>query len=140
VNFRGQFKTNVGTANNDDITSVFPAQQYVDSALVQVDTHGMNDADFATWLKQVQAPFGIRGGWNVFGDQSVEFVDVTAHSVQLTGTQPQTAAGSDSILGASVQLNQAVMVDLDPEGTLGTQIFCDEFRLQTMSGLSIVGQ
>src|SRR5882762_5976426 len=105
LHFRGQFSTNVGTANNDDLGS----PSFVDSALVRVDTLGMTDADFATWLRGIEPGFGIRGGWNVYGDSGCRFVDPTCHSTEPARGALATTAVSDPAVGAAVRLLRAVM-------------------------------
>jgi hypothetical protein len=137
LHFRGQFSTNVGTANNDDLGN----PQYVDSALVQVDTQGMTDAAFATWLRQIDPSFGIRGGWNVYGDSGCRFVDAACHATEPAAGGPLTTAASDPAVGAAVNLVRGVMADQDPEGTTSTQILAAEFNLTNpAAGVSIVGR
>jgi hypothetical protein len=140
LHFRGEFRTDVTTCNNDDIASAFPAQQFVDSAQVKVDTFGMDDAAFAKWLREMAPPFGIRAGWNLYGDCSCGFVDAKVHGAHPAGGSLILDPAVDPIVHAAVELRHAVMVDLDPEGTLGTQIFCDEFSLFKSNELSIVAQ
>jgi hypothetical protein len=53
IHFLGEFQANVPTANNDDIAAAFPGQQFVDVAQVRLNTFGMSDGDFATWLRQI---------------------------------------------------------------------------------------
>jgi hypothetical protein len=138
--FRGDFRTDVCTCNNDDIASTFPGQAFVDSASVAVDTLGMNDGDFSVWLRQLAPPFGIRAGWNLYGDYSCGFVDAKVHAVHPRGGGPIDKAAEDSFVGAAFETPSAVMVDLDPEGTLGTQIFCDEISVTKAPDLRIVGR
>jgi hypothetical protein len=144
LHFRGDFQTNVPTCNNDSIASVFPAEKFVDSALVGVDMKGMDDPTFMKWLRQIAPNFGIRAGWNLYGDGTCGFLNATVHSAQPAGANLITDPTADPIINASVDLLGAVlgspvMVDLDPEGTLGTQIFCDQFSL-VRNDLSIIGQ
>ncbi|MDA1018289.1 MAG: hypothetical protein O3A00_28020, partial [Planctomycetota bacterium] len=49
-------------------------------------------------------------------------------------------AGNDASIGSAFQLNQAVMVDVDPEGTLGTQIFANEISLSKGGQRLITGR
>jgi hypothetical protein len=132
VHFRGGFVTNVCTANNDK-----PQLSYVDKSAVSVDTGGRSDADFRSFLHAFDPALGdIRGGWNPFGDNGCNFLNVTVTAVELPDGQVLTSAADDPLVGAAVHLgarahnNTAVMVDVDPEGTFGTQIFSDELRVQ----------
>lgn len=136
LHFRGDVSANVYTANNDD----YGNPPFVDSANVRVDTLGKTDADFAAWLRGYDPAFGIRAGWNLYGDGTVLFSGAAVHAAQVALGPATTDAGSDPLIGATVQLIQAVMVDLDPKGTLSTQIFCDEFHIQGAGGLAIVGR
>lgn len=140
LHFRGDFRADVTTANNDDIASAFPTQQFVDSANVRLDTMGMDDATFATWLRTTAPPFGIRAGWNLYGDCSCGFENAQAHAARPDPTSFFTDPAGDSFIGASVALREAVMVDLDPEGTTGTQIFCNEFSLTKGASQRILGR
>jgi hypothetical protein len=144
LHFRGDFQTNVPTCNNDDIASALPNEKFVDSALIAVDTKGMDDPTFVKWLRQSAPPFGIRAGWNLYGDGTCGFLNVAVHSAQPAGAALITDPAADPVINASVDLlgtvlGSPVMVDLDPEGTLGTQIFCDQFSL-ARNDLSIIGQ
>jgi len=138
--FRGDFRVDVCTCNNDDIASAFPDQQFIDSARVAVDTLGMDDNAFAVWLRELASPFGIRAGWNLYGDYSCGFVDGKVHAVQPRGSGPIDNVADDLLVGATIATPNAVMVDLDPEGTLGTQIFCDELSISKAPDLQIVGR
>ena len=128
VHFRGEFETNVDTANNDDVAD------FVDVARVTIDTQGKSDDEFRQWLEEYQEATpdqlaGIRAGWNYYGDNACRFRRVTVTCVELPSRTVADAAG-DPLVGAAVHLNLAVMVDLDPEGILGTQIFCDQFQVK----------
>ena len=122
VHFQGEFVTNVATANNDDVVD------FVDVATARVDTKGQSDTDFRQWLKETQDG-RIRAGWNYFGDNTCRFRQVTVTRIDLPD-KVITSETDDPLIGATVLLDQAVMVDLDPEGFLGTQIFCDRFGVR----------
>jgi hypothetical protein len=136
IHFRGEFSANAYTANNDD----YGNPPFVDSANVRVDTLGKTDADFATWLRGLDPSFGVRAGWNLYGDGATLMNNAQVHSLQTVPGQAITDPAADKLVGASVQLIQAVMVDLDPKGTLGTQIFCDEFQIQAAGGIALLGK
>lgn len=139
LHFRGDFVADVFTCNNDDIAAAFPAQQFVNSARVTVDTLGMDDATFAQWLRQIAPPFGIRAGWNLYGSGMCYLENATIHGAHATGGTLVNDPAIDPIIGAAVEFNDAAMVDLDPEGTLGTQIFCGELSVRKSNGLRLVG-
>lgn len=136
VHFRGSISANVYTANNDD----YGNPPFVDTAKVRVDTQGKTDADFATWLRELDPSFGIRAGWNLYGDGATLFNQTVVHSVQTVAGSVVTDSSVDPLVGATVQLSQAIMVDLDPKGTRSTQIFCESLHIQAPGGLSIVGR
>jgi hypothetical protein len=127
IHFQGEFVTNVATANNDDIVKL------VNVAVVGVDIRDKSDSELRQWLKEFQPPTpeqrgGIRAGWNYYGNNGCRFQDVTVTCIELAG-RVITGETEDPLIGASVALDQAVMVDIDPEGSRGTQIFCDGFRV-----------
>jgi hypothetical protein len=131
IHFRGTFMTNVDTANNDN-----PGLEYVHAGPVTLDTHGISDADFRTFLMGSDQN-GLPGGWNYFGDNGCRFDTTTVTAVELHNGEILTTPQDDPFVGAVVQLgpqqparNTGVMVDVDPEGSLGTQIFSDEMRAQ----------
>lgn len=123
VHFQGDFWTNVATANNDDVV------KFVDVAKVTVDTQGKSDDDFRRWLKEPEQGGHIRAGWNYYGDNTCGSQDVKVTCIELPG-QVITSDTEEPLIGLDVLLNPAAMVDLDPEGQLGTQIFCDYFGVQ----------
>lgn len=71
------------------------------------------------------------GGWNYCGDAGCWFENVTVTGVELPGRSLMTEESDDPdpLIGAAVNLNDAIMVDVDPEGILSTQIFCPQFRI-----------
>jgi hypothetical protein len=132
VHFRGEFETNVDTANNDAVAD------FVDVARVTIDTRGMPDDEFRRWLEEYQEATpdkieGIRAGWNYYGGNDCRFRRVTVTRVELPDSTIADSAG-DPLIGATLLLSQAVMVDLDPEGILGTQIFCDQLQVKAPDG------
>ena len=132
LHFRGEFEANVPTANNDAVAD------FVDVARVAVDAQGKTDDELRQWLEAYQEPGpnqteGIRAGWNYYGDNSCRFRRVTVTRVDLP-TGSLTTPADDPLVGAAVRLGRAVMVDLDPEGILGTQIFCDQLSAEGGAG------
>jgi hypothetical protein len=136
LHFRGTFSTNVGTGNNDGLDNV----SYVDAARVRVDTLGKTDADFARWLREIEPDFGVRGGWNLYGDSGCQFTDVTCHSSEPAAGTLNTSTAADSVIGAKISLMRGIMVDQNPKGTTSTQIFAASFSLTAPGGLAIVGR
>ena len=130
IHFKGTFVTNVCTTNNDNDDAT---PKYTDAALVTVDTQGMSDREFRDWLLG-------EAGWNYFGDNSCNFNKATVTRVELPDGAVLTTAAEDPLIGSLVHLgpqrpsnwnNKAIMVDVDPEGPYGTQIFSDEMRVQS---------
>lgn len=141
LHFRGGFRANVATANNDDLAIAFPDQQFVDTDQVTVNRMGMDDAAFQAWLRDTAPPFGIRGGWNVYGDCYCDFPDTTVRSTHPTNSGLVVDPAIDSFIGAEIDLPaKLVMVDLNPEGTLSTQLFCDEFNFTANPSMRIGGR
>jgi hypothetical protein len=136
VHFRGTVSVNAYTTNNDD----FANPQFVDTANIRVDTQGMTDAQFAAWLRALDPSFGIRAGWNLYGDGTTLFSNTNVHALQDASGAVVTDGGTDALVGASVELRLAVMVDLDPKGALSSQIFCEEFHVQGPGGVLISGK
>lgn len=131
IHFQGEFITNIPTANNDNVVRT------VDAANVRVNTQGMSDADFQQWLIGL-TPQGIRAGWNYFGNADCRFQNVRVTGVETAGQLVQDAA-VEPLVNGTVELRQAIMVDVDPEGALGSQIFCDNFRLSDGEGIVLQG-
>jgi hypothetical protein len=136
LHFRGDFSADVGTANNDD----FGDPAFVDTVHVRVDTLGMSDDDFAKWLRGDDPQFGIRAGWNLYGNGDCGFSNATCHAAEPKLGTLAAAAADDPVVGAAVKLLKAVMVDQDPKGTTSTQIFATEFRVEGPGGLRILGR
>ena len=143
MHFKGDFYTNVDTANNDDIVRV------IDNVAVQINTTvngmAMTDAQFIAWLQQPVAPGrGPRASWNYYGDSSCGFRNCQVVAIEKADGTILNAATSDPLIGAQVGLgtgaggNAGIMVDLDAEGILGTQIFADEFNLRAANGTKVL--
>ncbi len=138
IHFRGEFSANVFTSNNDDLAAGGTANQFVDSASVSLDMQGMTDAVFATWLRQLDPSFGIRAGWNLYGNGRCEFLNTSVHATETSSRQWTDSTADDPVIGSKVSLRGAVMVDVDPEGTQGTQLFMDQLSVGT-NALGLVG-
>jgi hypothetical protein len=144
IHFKGTFQTNVGTANNDD---VLPRPAVVDTASVTVHPpEHIGDEEFRRWMEgQATAgtsarPGPIRAGWNYYGDNRCDFIDVMVTAVEPRGGPRIISAQDDPLVGAQVQLGLAVMVDLDPKGFANTQIFADSLEVIRDGGLRFGGR
>lgn len=76
----------------------------------------------------------FRGGWNYYGDNEFYFDEVSVTTVERADGRQIISPADDSIIGAGVGLNDAVMVDINSAGNIydiyGAQIFGDEFVIQ----------
>lgn len=145
LHFRGTFTTNVDTANNDDIVQV------IDDVAMQVDTAGMSDEDFIRWMEGTITSGGpqpreiIRASWNYYGTNGCGFEQCAITSVDLPDGRRVISPGEEPLIGADVFLglpahrNTGLMVDLDPEGVIATQIFADAVRIVAGGGQVLRG-
>jgi hypothetical protein len=145
INFKGAFKTNPCTANNDDVmVALDPVSQQL-----QLDALGMSDNEAREWLKEpitrLRSPPGgelalyVRAGWNYYGDHSTSFQRAQVTTVS-SGSGP---VSGDPLIGTSVYIlgsrehTAPVIVDLDPIGLTSTQIYLGGFQLgNAQAGLS----
>jgi hypothetical protein len=143
VNFRGVFRTNPCTCNNDD---VMPAIVERDAdTFGETIAPGMTDDQIAAFLRQpvvmsndptgACTPF-IRSGWNLYGDHTTSFEQVVVTSV-VTGAGAagrSTSAAQDPLVGQPVLLlggasadpmrrGTPMLCDLDPTGLVTTQLY-----------------
>lgn len=145
INFKGAFKTNPCTANNDDVmVALDPVSQQL-----QLESLGMSDDEAREWLKQPVTRQGnlqnelsqyTRAGWNYFGNHSTSFQNAQVTTVS-SGSGP--VQGTEPLIGSSVYIlgsreNTApAIVDQDPIGLTSTQIYIGGFQLGTAQvGLS----
>ena len=73
----------------------------------------------------------LNSGWNLFGDMATQFQDATVCKVVGPDGKP---ANSDPLIGQPVQILGSFgcspkLVDLDPRGGVGTQVFLGGFSL-----------
>ncbi|MBC7967626.1 MAG: hypothetical protein H7Z17_17060, partial [Fuerstia sp.] len=129
--FSGEFRTNVNTANNN-------AAGAIDSANVTVDTQGMSDEQFREWMKSVDPGpnGGIRSLWNYFGDNTFEFQNVAITAVESEEGLLDTV---DGLVGTPVQFT-GIMVDLNPEDVIDTQIFGRQLVITDADGNKLSGR
>lgn len=143
IHFKGTFKANPPTANNDDVNDFVNRLEMG----VQNAPAGMSDWQFRVYLmslRELNVPGGageyMNAGWNYFGDGNVSFENTVTTSGMLAGGSAVPA--SDPILHSTVELlgnrfgdkrGGAIMVDLDSAGTFDTQIFANEFDIRTIT-------
>ena len=142
INFRGVFRTNPCTANNDDVMAEVVVR---DENVLGSDVARRSDDDLYDYLLErvqmadydgtVCKPF-IRSGWNLFGNHSTNFDDTGITSIVI-GPRPEdrfTAKSQDSLIGETFKLlgsvtndpmrrHDPVICDLDCTGLITTQLF-----------------
>ena len=91
------------------------------------------------WAKSLNADeTDVNGGWNRYGANECEFLDVTVRAIHLRS--PGAAAGRDPLLGQPVRIagcrvegrrsrEPARIVDVDPKHPVTGQIFFDHFAV-----------
>ena len=148
AHFKGVFTANVPTANNDKVSMT------IDEANVAPwNPQNLTDPAFRQWMmetKEVQNPDKSKTDWlnsyfNYFGDSGMTF---TASGTSGTATTAMTSSilpdgtilkpPQDIFLQGKVALlgdmffdkpGSAKMVDLDPIGIYGTQVFSGQFQV-----------
>lgn len=129
--FKGGFVTNVDTANNNDVQG---SPNYVDCRNVRMRLDaiapGTTAEDFRAWCKSA----GLPAGWNPLGDNACWFKDAIISGCDVgaglvTDAIVEPLIGAKLHIGKAAQRNSAIMVDIDPEGVLGTQLFSDQIRI-----------
>ena len=143
INFEGTLQLNPGTANNDDYAANYslPASYgrfagqplaLIDSKSVEPRTYAMSDADFITWVQQVQA-FDIVGQpgqtgqtipaeWNYYGAMNSQSVTVLVTGAQ-AGPEDAGSGQLAGLLGAALTFS-GVITDVNSEGSPpSTQFF-----------------
>lgn len=149
VNFKGVYTTNVSTANNDKV------RDFVDQNAVTIKTtYGMSDDEFRAWLTRTvndsKGTVWLNGYFNYFGDhafgwerripgvQTPASMQTLVQSAQLPNNVNIDSSAVDPFIDAKVSLlghpffdppGTAKMVDADPIGIYGTQIFSGEFNI-----------
>jgi len=147
LNFRGVFKTNPCTANNDD---VIPSVVTRDTNALGKHVSTMNDNEASEFLTQsvemqnYDQPTGVkqftRTGWNPYGDHATSFEDTSIMSVAYSADKSTTLIDQDPIVGIKLEIigsastddsqnSTPVIVDLDPTGLVSTQIFIGGIKL-----------
>lgn len=145
ANFRGVFTTNVPTANNDKVSYTLDEPD-----IEVVNPNNLTDAQYRVWMMQtktVQNTRWLNSYFNYFGDAGLNFQAASSAGMPYVSTVMQTSVlpggqtlsqGQDMFLSGRVELRgdlffdkpgSAKMVDLDPIGIYGTQIFSGEVRV-----------
>lgn len=142
INFRGVFRTNPCTANNDD---VMPQVVDRDKNTLGPDVAGKTDEQIRAYLrervsmtdfKETLCKTFMRSGWNLYGDHSTNFDDTVVTSI-VVGPRPEdrwTSKTQDKLIGESFKLlgsasddparrGDPVICDLDPTGLITTQLY-----------------
>lgn len=138
IHFQGEMWADVTTANNDDVV------KFIDVATVTLTMpDGLTTTDdFRRWATELDPEKQkLRASWNYYGTTRCWFDNVSVKGVQLPGGELITSQSSepDPLIGAAVNLNRAVMIDVDPESILSSQIFCDQFQIRSGDGLRCQG-
>jgi len=135
VHVWGTHVVNVGTGNNDSASPGAELTVTSSSERVRAVTRGMSDDAFRAWMASLDQDGMLRCQWNYHGDMSIRFVDVRVRSVQLGYDELIVDPAAEPLLGAGVQLDNAVMCDTNPEGYHTTQIFSESLELRTPRAL-----
>lgn len=116
INFWGGFSTNVCTANNND---VIPLMDPVTSELRE-PYKSMSADEIEQRLREPNKKDYTNAGWNYYGDHRVSFPNAKISSAGAPGA----VSTQDRLVDLPIKLiGGAVMVDIDPTGGSGTQIF-----------------
>jgi hypothetical protein len=142
INFRGVFRTNPCTANNDD---VMPAVVERDIDSFGADLAGMTDDQIHAYLReQVMMSYPgssdcmafMRSGWNLYGDHFTAFDNTVVTSVVSgpNAADQATTAAQDPLVGLPVVIlgsatgdparrGDPILCDLDSTGLVTTQLW-----------------
>lgn len=129
IHFSGRHYFNPGTGNNNSASPGIELTVTSDSERVRAVTQGKTDAQFRQWMMGLDPDGLLRCQWNYFGDMTFRFVDVTVRSVQLGYGPPVTDKKKEPLIGGQVFLNDAMLIDANPEGYHTTQVFCEAFEI-----------
>jgi hypothetical protein len=137
IHFWGTQLCNPGTANNDSLGPGTELAYTSNTEEVQpaanFQTRGMTDAQYMAWLQSCEDVPGIgrvlNAQWNYYGDMSFRFVDVRVNAVELDSRTRLADPGQDALVGASLNLDRALLCDNNPEGFDTTQVFSESLQL-----------
>ena len=149
AHFKGRFTVNPPTANNDRVSLT------IDEANVRPEVpQNWTDEQFRVWMMQTKTvseagkdtTVWLNGYYNYFGDHGMRFsaIDASGNEIPSVMTSSALLDGTvctpdqDPFLTGRVELlghpfldapGQAKMVDLDPIGIYGTQVFSGLFQV-----------
>lgn len=143
IHFWGTQLCNPGTANNDSLGPGTELAYTSDTEQVQpaanFQTRGMSDAQYMAWLQSCEDVPGIgrvlNAQWNYYGDMSFRFLDVRVNAVELDSRTRYTEKDQDALVGASLNLDRALLCDNNPEGFDTTQVFAESLQLYAPEAL-----
>ncbi|MFN0077852.1 MAG: hypothetical protein ACKVY0_15455 [Prosthecobacter sp.] len=129
IHVRGTHFFNPGTGNNNCASPGTGLTYTSDSQRVRAAAQGMTDAQFRQWMTGLDGFGLLRAQWNYFGDMTFRFMEVNVSSVQLEYGKVITDPAKDALIGGQVSLNNATLIDSNPEGFHTTQVFASGVQL-----------
>ncbi|GAA5496521.1 hypothetical protein Rhal01_02705 [Rubritalea halochordaticola] len=132
IHFYGGYSTNVCTTNNNDIVTLIDPVNTVLKEPYLSQTDAEVQADLITPVKMdrhgdrnQRANVAPEASWNYYGDMTTIFENAKVGSYGEPGavTEDTTLAGLPVYLLGSSKYSSPMMIDVDPTGTSGTQIF-----------------
>lgn len=139
IHIFGTHEVNPGTGNNNSASPGEELTVTADSERVQPMMGGKSDAEFRRWMTELDALGVLRSQWNYYGDMSFRFTGVKVRSVQLAPDRLLRTYAQDTLIGASVHLNNAIVCDNNPEGFNGTQVFAEALEIHAPDALKRPG-
>jgi hypothetical protein len=131
---------NPGTANNNSASPGTELAVTSDTESVQPMTRTRRtDEEFRTWITSLDQNKLLRCQWNYYGDFAFRFMDVRVRSVQFGYDNIVTDPAEEPLIGGQVYLNNAIMIDANPEGFHTTQIFSESLEIRAPGALGGTG-
>ena len=130
---------NPGTANNNSATPGDELTVTSNTESVQPVTRCMTDEDFRKWITSLDNNKLLRCQWNYYGDFSFRFIDVRVRSVQFGYDDIVTDPDEEPLIGGQIYLNNAIMIDANPEGFHTTQVFAESLEIRAPGALGGTG-
>lgn len=138
IHIFGKCEVNPGTGNNNSASPGDELTVTSDSERVAPIGHKSDD-EYRRWMCELDEVGALRAQWNYYGDMAFRFTGVTVGSVQLGVGQLLRSAEEDTLIGASVHLNNAIVCDNNPEGFNGTQVFAEALEIHASNALRGAG-
>lgn len=132
INFYGGYSTNVCTTNNNDIVTLIDPVNTVLKEPYLSQTDAQVQADLISPVnmqregdRNQRANVAPEASWNYYGDMTTIFENAKISSYGAPGkvSEDTTLANLPIYLLGSSQYSSPMMIDVDPTGTSGTQIF-----------------